>query len=230
MHRAICLPFSHVSARHYGEPLNRLSKYLSTIALVVHERYNIDEARARERHPVLKAKLFGLCLLIGTATFALAQNNEQGQFRAVLNGYNQVPSVLSTGSGQVTLAVSSDEKSLNITLNFTKLVGVAQSAGIYLGLPNTTGGLIAPICGTPKPACPTAADGTMTITLAAADVVAIASQGLAAGDLASVIQAIANGAVYVNVLTSKFTNGEIRGQLERGFAFGPIVVGVGRND
>lgn len=178
---------------------------------------------------MLKTKLLGLCLLIGTATFALAQNNEHGQFKAVLNGYNEVPSVLSAGSGQLTLTVSSDEKSLSITLNFTKLVGVAQSAGLYLGLPAITGGLIAPVCGGTKPACPTSADGTVTITLAAGDVVAIAAQGLAAGDLASVIQAIANGAVYVNVLTNKFTNGEIRGQLERGFSFGSFV-GGGRND
>lgn len=178
---------------------------------------------------MLKTKLLGLCLLIGTATFALAQNNEHGQFKAVLNGYNEVPSLLSTGSGQVTLAVSSDEKSLNITLNFTKLLGVAQSAGLYLGLPSITGGLVAPICGGTKPACPTAADGTVTITIAAGDIDAIAAQGLAAGDLASVIQAIANGAVYVNVLTNKFPNGEIRGQLERGFGFGSFI-GGGRND
>lgn len=166
-----------------------------------------------------------MCLLIGTATFALAEDNEHGQFKAVLNGYNEVPSILSTGSGQLTLAVSSDEKSLSITLKFTKLLGVAQSAGLYLGLPNTTGGLIAPICGGTKPTCPTAADGTVTVTITAADVAAIAAQGLAAGDLASVTQAVANGAVYVNVFTNKFTNGEIRGQLGRGFGFGPIIGG-----
>jgi hypothetical protein len=54
------------------------------------------------------------------------------------------------------------------------------------------------------------------VTITSADVLAIAAQGLAAGDLASLIQAMGDGAVYVNVNTDKFINGEIRGQLGRG--------------
>ncbi len=164
---------------------------------------------------MLKTNLLLLCGL--TATLALG---EEGQFKGFLNGYNEVPSVLTTGSGQITIAVATDQKSLNVTLAFTKLTGVAQSAGLYLGLPGSTGGLIAPICGGSKPACPTTADGSVTVTIAAADVVAIAAQGLAAGDLASVIQALGNGAVYTNLISDKFPNGELRGQSLRGFGFG----------
>jgi hypothetical protein len=179
---------------------------------------------------VLKTKLFGLCLLLGTATLVIADDNQQGQgqFKADLNGYNEVPAVLTTGSGQLALTLSSDQKSLEVTLKFTKLVGVAQSAGLYLGFPGTTGGLIAPICGGTKPTCPTAAAGTVTTTITAGDVPAIAAQGLTAGDLASVIQAVMNGAAYVNVLTNKFTNGEIRAQVQRGFDLGSGF-GGGRN-
>jgi len=179
---------------------------------------------------VSKTKLFGLCLLIGSATFVVADDNDQGlgQFKADLNGYNEVPAVLTTGSGQLTLTVSSDQKSLDVTLKFTKLAGVAQSAGLYLGFPGTTGGLMAPICGGTKPACPTAAAGTVTTTITAGDVLAIAAQGLTTGDLASVIQAVMNGAAYVNLLTNKFTNGEIRAQVQRGFDFGSGF-GGGRN-
>jgi hypothetical protein len=126
----------------------------------------------------------------------------------------------------VTVAVSSDQTSLDVTLKFGKLLGVAQSASLYLGSPATTGGAVAALCGGSAPACPTAAEGTVTITLTASDVLAVKAQGLAAGDLASVIQALANGAIYVNVVTDKFTNGEIRGQLGRGFSFGNI----GRGD
>jgi len=161
-------------------------------------------------------------LLIGLARFAFAQGHEQGQgqFKADLNGYNEVPAILSTGSGQLTITVASGEKSLDVTLNFSKLVGVAQSAGLYLGLPGTTGGLMAPICGGTKPTCPSAASATVTTTITVADVPAIAAQGLAVGDLASVVQALANGAAYVNVLTNKFPNGESRGQIQRGFDLG----------
>jgi len=142
-----------------------------------------------------------------------------GQFKAVLTGYTEVPVVLTTGSGQVTMAVSSDQTSLDVTLNFSQLLGVAQSVSLYLGLPATNGGVVALICGGSPSTCPTTADGTVTITLSASDVLAVPSQGLAAGDLASVIQALANGAIYVNVVTTKFPNGEIRGQFGRGFGF-----------
>ena len=171
---------------------------------------------------MLRKNLLEVCLWMAVAACAFAQDHEQGQgqFKADLNGYNEVPAVLSTGSGQVTINVSSDQKSLEITLNFSKLAGVAQSAGLYLGYPGTTGGLMAPICGGTKPTCPTGAAATVTATIAAADVPAIAAQGLTAGDLASVIQALANGAGYINVLTNKFTNGEIRGQVQRGFDAG----------
>jgi hypothetical protein len=102
----------------------------------------------------------------------------------------------------------------------TQLLGVAQSVSLYLGFPATSGGSVVPICGGAKPACPTTADGTVTITLSASDVLAVPEQGLAAGDIASVIQALENGAIYVNVVTTKFANGEIRGQFGRGFGFG----------
>jgi hypothetical protein len=156
---------------------------------------------------------------------AAAEDHSEGQFKASLSGYNEVPSIASPGSGQVTLSVSSDQKSLSVTLNFAQLAGVAQSAGLYFGLPATMGGLIAPICGGTKATCPTTAAGTVTVTLAATDIAAIMAQGLTAGDIASVIHAIANGAVYVNVLTNKFANGEIRGQLGRGFGLGQGVGG-----
>lgn len=159
-------------------------------------------------------------LLLATASQPFADSHAPGEFKSNLTGYAEVPAVLTTGSGQATVAVSSDQKSLDVTLKFSNLVGVAQSASLYLAFPGTTGGVIAPICGATKPACPTAATGSVTVTLASSDVVAIPAQGLAAGDLASVIQAIVNGAVYINVITNKFSNGEIRGQLGRGFAFG----------
>lgn len=169
---------------------------------------------------MLKTNRLCLCVLLATATLALANDPGNGQYKANLSGYNEVPAVLTTGSGQVTVAVSSDQTMLNVTLNFSKLAGVAQSASLYLGSTGTLGGAVAPICGGTKPACPTTADGTATIALSASDVLAVTAQGLAAGDLASVIQALENGEIYVNVVTTKFPTGEIRGQLGQGFSFG----------
>jgi hypothetical protein len=53
-------------------------------------------------------------------------------------------------------------------------------------------------------------------TLRADDVVGPAGQGIAATELAELIRAIRAGVAYVNVHSSKFTGGEIRGQLDRG--------------
>lgn len=168
---------------------------------------------------MVKTNLLGLCLLVGAGTFAYAQEHGPGQSQANLNGYNELPAVLTTGSGQVTVTVASNQDSLAVTLNFTKLVGTTPSASLYLGLPGTIGGLIAQICGaSPLPACSTTSSTTATIT--SSDVAGIAAQGLAKGDLASVIQAIRSGAVYVNIDTSTFPTGEIRGQLGFGFGFG----------
>jgi hypothetical protein len=165
---------------------------------------------------MLKSSGLSVFALLAFAAIAAAKDNAHGNFKAGLSGDSEIPAVVTTGSGEVTVAVSSNQASLSITLDFSKLVGVAMSSGLYLGLPATTGGVIAPICGGTKPTCPAAATGTVTITLSASDVLAIPAQGLAAGDLASVLQALTNGAIYVNVITNKFPNGEIRGQLGRG--------------
>jgi hypothetical protein len=174
---------------------------------------------------MLRANVFCSCILLATtATFALADDHRgdggNGQFKANLTGYNEVPAVLTAGSGQVTVAVSPDQTSLDITLNFTQLLDVAQSVSLYLGLPANAGGAVASICGGAKPACPTTPDGTVTLALSASDILAVPAQGLAAGDLTSVIQALSNGAIYINVITTKFPNGEIRGQFGRGFSSG----------
>ena len=167
---------------------------------------------------MLKRTVLRVCVLLaGSAALALGEDGNSGQFKADLAGLNEVPSVITTGSGQLTVAVSEDQKSLDVTLTFTDLVGIAQSAGLYLALPGNIGGSFAVICGAPKPGCPGTADGSVTVTLTSADVIAIPTQGLKAGDLASVLQAMGDGAVYVNIITTPtFSGGEIRGQLRRG--------------
>lgn len=152
-------------------------------------------------------------MLIGTAALASAQ----GQFKTVLSGYDEAPALATAASGEVSVEVTKDRSALNVTLTFSGLEGVAQSAGLYFGKPALNGGLAAIVCGAPKPACPIGADATVTASVGANDVLAIPSQGLAAADLDALVRALENGAVYVNVLSTKYPAGEMRGQLERGF-------------
>jgi hypothetical protein len=169
----------------------------------------------------MKSKLVGMfcALFLVNAAILLGDDDGQGgQFKASLSGYQEVPTLSTASSGDVSVMLSADQKTLTVTLTFSKLEGTAQAAGLFFGATATTGNIAAHICGAPKPACPATADGTVTTTIVAADVLAVTGQGIAAGDLAALIRAIENGVVYANVITSKYAFGEIRGQLGRGFS------------
>src|SRR5258708_1341664 len=171
-----------------------------------------------------------ICALsLGCTASLLADDEEEGgggQFKANLSGYHEVPTLSTASSGTVSIMLSSDQKTLTVTLTFTKLEGVATSAGLFFGATATTGGMVAPICGGTKPACPTTADGTVTTTIVANDVLATPGQGIAAKDLAAVLRALERGTIYANVLSMKYVAGEIGGQLGRGF--GPSSGNPGR--
>src|SRR5260370_929245 len=71
------------------------------------------------------------------------------------------------------------------------------------GRPATSGGVTIFLCGGGgRPACPVRA-GIVQGTITAANVLAIPTQDLAAGDLASIIAAIREGATYANVHSRK---------------------------
>lgn len=65
--------------------------------------------------------------------------------------------------------------------------------------------------------CPGPTSGSVSGRITAADVLAnAAAQGIAAGQFDEVLRAIREGVVYVNVHTTLFPGGEIRGQLSPG--------------
>ncbi len=132
-------------------------------------------------------------------------------FTATLSGFNEVPSIVSGGVGWATVRISEDGRSISYELVYFGLADVSM-AHIHIGKDGHVGGVAVWLCGGPKPACPSS-HGRVTGTLTASDVQAITGQGLNAGDLDSVIEAIRAGAAYVNVHTARFPAGEIRGQL-----------------
>jgi hypothetical protein len=93
---------------------------------------------------------------------------------------------------------------------------------IHFGDHHTNGGISVWLCGNPAPpqinppagtpACPQAADGPEAMgVLTAASVVGPSGQGIAAGEFAELVRAIRSGVTYVNVHSSLFPAGEIRG-------------------
>jgi hypothetical protein len=106
-------------------------------------------------------------------------------------------------------------------LSYSGLLNVGQ-ARIHFGQTGVNGGISVFLCQTTTnsdptnlaPTCPSQA-GTVLGTVTAANIIGPAGQGIAAGELAELIQAIRNGTSYVNVHTAAFPGGEIRGQIKR---------------
>lgn len=132
---------------------------------------------------------------------------------ATLKGYQEVP-VISTAAVGLFAAYVTDE-AIAYTITYADLEGGnVIGAHIHLGQGGVNGGIMIHFCGTGgKPACP-APPATISATATATDVVAVTLQGIAPGDIAEVVRAIREGKTYVNVHTTAYPGGEIRGQVQ----------------
>jgi hypothetical protein len=135
-----------------------------------------------------------------------------------LDGYQETPFTLSSpGSGEFRAKIQGEGAGavIEYELTYRDLSDVRQ-AHVHLGRPATSGGISFFLCtnlangpaGTPP--CPPS-PATVTGTIAAAQIIGPADQGITAGEMAEVIRAIRAGATYANVHTEAFPGGEIRG-------------------
>ncbi|HXB21360.1 MAG TPA: CHRD domain-containing protein [Candidatus Solibacter sp.] len=163
-----------------------------------------------------------LALFCATVLTAGAAEKEKNHLRARLVGIEETnPStIITNGTGTLTATVNNDS-SITFTLSYKNLSTPVTQAHIHIGATKITGGVAIFFCGpAASPAhqtCPDSAthSGTVTGTVVAADVVGPAGQGVAAGDFASVVRAIASGVTYANVHTTAHPAGEIRGQIRQ---------------
>lgn len=151
-------------------------------------------------------------------------NRGRRRLKAELSSFNEVPQTLSTpASGSFRGELNKDETEITYRLDFANLTGTVTQAHIHLGDRHVAGGVSVWLCGTmtnPGPAgtpvCgpggedEAEAEGTLT----AANVVGPAGQGIAANEFAELVKAIRAGVTYVNVHSSTFGPGEIRGQIK----------------
>lgn len=161
----------------------------------------------------LSAALGALILALGVATVAIAHGGGQrhGGLKANLSGYQETPSIISPATGRFKAKINGSQ--IDYTLSYSGFTSPVHFAHIHLGQFGVAGGVAAFLCGGGgKPACPQGS-GEVSGTIAAADVQAIPAQGLAAGDIAGLIDAIRHGVTYANVHTDNFAGGEIRGQI-----------------
>jgi hypothetical protein len=165
----------------------------------------------------LIAVITATTLLLGVAGVAMANgDSHRNAFKARLTGYQEVPAINSTGAASLKASVNSTGTVFTYTLTYTGLSGPAGAAHIHFAQAGVNGGVVLWLCGGGgKPACP-AAGVPITGTVNAGDVAAlpgVAAQGMAAGDLTSVLKAMRAGVTYANIHTAAFPGGEIRGQI-----------------
>ena len=144
-----------------------------------------------------------------------------------LVGYQETPQTInSAGSGSFVAKISEDGTSIEYELSYGGLSSTVLQSHIHFGRPATSGGIVLFLCTNlgnapatvPAPqACP-AQPATITGTLTAANVIALAGQGIDSGSagFGEMLKAIRAGAAYVNVHTMSHPSGEIRGRLSQG--------------
>jgi hypothetical protein len=150
------------------------------------------------------------------------------KFSAVFSGFNEVGplnaetgAILSDGTATLDLDLNKSAQTLTFKLTFSGLSAPVTQAHIHFGKVHTPGGVVVFFCtnlgngpaGTA--ACP-ASGGTVTGTITAAGVVAVAGQNITAGDFDAIADAIESNTAYGNIHTTKFPGGEIRGQIHKG--------------
>lgn len=159
----------------------------------------------------------GLGLLFAAAPAGAADRN----FKADLETYQEVPSVSSPASGEFESRLSKDETTLTYTLTYGGLQGDVRQSHIHFGQHSVNGAIVVFLCQTAtnpdptglSPVCPQ--EGTVEGSLTAANMTGGSTgQGIAAGEFAELVAALRGGVTYVNVHSSLFPGGEIRGQLK----------------
>ena len=132
-------------------------------------------------------------------------------FSAKLAGDNEVPpnNTPATATFKVNIGTT-----ITFTITYANLTTPLLFAHFHFAPTKVAGGVMIFLCGGGgQPSCPTTLSGTITGTITAANVTGPAPQGINAGDLTSALEAVREGNSYVNMHTTKFPAGEIRGQV-----------------
>jgi len=122
---------------------------------------------------------------------------------AQLNGSQQVPPVLTTATGSMTITLNNDQSAMTFTLTTTGLQNIT-AAQIRAARPGFDGQIIFPLATGPF-------DTPFTDTLSDADFTPLAEEGFTSFDEA--IDSMFGGLTSVDINTLANTEGEIRGQL-----------------
>jgi hypothetical protein len=161
---------------------------------------------------------FGACACI--ALFGIAGPvAAHGDVETRLKGYQEVPSVSTTATGRFKASIDKKSDSIAYHLSYSGLEGDVRQAHIHLGQRGVNGGIMVWLCQTGanvdptglSPQCPQS--GSVSGLIQAANVIGPGGQGVSAMEFAELVDAVRAGVAYVNVHSTKYPGGELRGQL-----------------
>jgi hypothetical protein len=161
-------------------------------------------------------RTFSLALLAVAAQTAVAAAQNIGTATAKLSGFEEVLPISTRARGNFEAKIQNDE--IRWTLNYRGLPDVSQ-AHIHFAQEGVNGGIVIFLCSnlsngpTGTKTCPQPNGNVSGRTRANRVVGGASAQGIAAGELGKVIRAIRAGVAYVNVHSTSFPGGELRGQL-----------------
>lgn len=135
-----------------------------------------------------------------------------------LRSFEEVPSISSTAQGRFRARIDEAAGTIAYELSYDGLQGTVRQAHIHVGQRGVNGGISTYLCQTATnpdptnlaPTCP--ASGSVSGLLQATNVIGPGAQGLSAGEFAELVKAVRGGVAYINVHSSLFPGGEIRGQ------------------
>ena len=122
------------------------------------------------------------------------------------------------GQGHCAAQARPRDQTLWFQLTYSGLSSPVVQSHIHLGKNHVAGNVMVFFCSNNNvpnvQPCP-ADGGTVTGTITAANVLAIATQNVTAGDFDALTDALSSNTAYANIHTMKFPAGEIRGQIHR---------------
>jgi hypothetical protein len=148
------------------------------------------------------------------------RGRDHGRFvvRADLVGFQEVPSLSTTGHGTFRALVDTKANTITFRLTYDALEGTVTQSHVHFGQKSVSGGVSFFLCsnlgngpaGTQAcPAPPAEVTGVITPEL----VIGPAGQGIEAAAFAEIVAAMKDDTAYANVHSTKWPGGEIRGQL-----------------
>jgi CHRD domain len=168
-------------------------------------------------------KLLPVALTVLFACVMTQATEDKVELHANMFGIHEVVAgtIITNATGTFTATINNDS-TLTYKLTYNNLSSAVLQSHIHIGATKVAGNISVFLCSNlgngpaGTPACPDDAthSGTVTGTLSAAEVTNLAaSQGIPAGDFKDLVRAIVSHVTYVNVHSSDFPSGEIRGEV-----------------